>query len=339
MTVTATVVLVVFEGQGARGLLLGNFGSSALVVVGLWVLLAKRFSLRVRIADLGAMFRFGLPMVPADMSVYALQVADRFYLYRGYGRAAAGQYSIALQLATVVFVFVRGFQYAWPPLAYSISSDEEASRLYSLVTTYFVLATGVVVVAAALVGRWLVRLLAQASYFGAHAALPWLALGWALYGLYLVFVVISGRARVTSRNLPAAVAGLAVNIGLLLVLVPASGAGLGIAGAGIALCGAYATMIAVLYGLTRRLYAVGFELRRLATLVALFAVVAVSGELLLPTHGAGGLLARVAWLSWVPATLWACGFFSAKERSQARALAAEARAKIAGLKGSGPAAR
>jgi O-antigen/teichoic acid export membrane protein len=268
-----------------------------------------------------------------------LQVADRFYLYRGYGRAAAGEYSIALQLATVVFVFVRGFQYAWPPLAYSIESDEDASRLYSLVTTYFVLATGVVVVAAALVGRWLVRLLAQASYFGAHAALPWLALGWALYGLYLVFVVIAGRARVTTRNFPAAVAGLAVNVGLLLVLVPASGAGLGIAGAGIALCGAYATMIAVLYGLTRRLYAVGFELRRLATLVALFAVVAVSGELVLPTHGAGGLLARVTWLSWVPAALWACGFFSAKERAQARALAAEARAKIAGLRGSDPAGR
>ena len=31
------------------------------------------------------------------------------------------------KLATVVFVAVRGFQYAWPPLAYSIESDEEAA--------------------------------------------------------------------------------------------------------------------------------------------------------------------------------------------------------------------
>ena len=105
------------------------------------------------------MLRFGVPTVPADASVYALQVVDRLYIFRVYSESAAGLYSIALQLATVVFVAVRGFQYAWPPLAYSIESDGEASRLYSLVTTYYVLATGVVVCGVALLGRWLVRLL------------------------------------------------------------------------------------------------------------------------------------------------------------------------------------
>ena len=43
-------------------------------------------------------------------------------------------------------------------------------------------------------------------FYGPHVALPWLALGWALYGLYLVFVVIAGRARMMIRNLPAAAA-------------------------------------------------------------------------------------------------------------------------------------
>ena len=47
MTVTFTVALVVFADQGARGLLLGNFGASALVVLGLWWVLRRRFSLRV----------------------------------------------------------------------------------------------------------------------------------------------------------------------------------------------------------------------------------------------------------------------------------------------------
>ncbi len=227
MTVTFTVTLVVFAHQGARGLLLGNFGASALVVLGLWFVLRRRVSLRVRRADLGAMLRFGLPTVPADASVYALQVADRFYLFRVYSHTAAGLYAVGVQLATVVFVAVRGFQYAWPPLAYSIESDDEAARLYSLVTTYYVLATGVVVCGVTLLGRWMVRLLAAPDFFGAYSALPWLALGWALYGLYLVFVVIAGRARVTSRNFPAAAAGLVVNVALLLLLVPAAGAGLG----------------------------------------------------------------------------------------------------------------
>jgi O-antigen/teichoic acid export membrane protein len=329
LTVAFTSALVILAHEGARGLLLGNFGASALVVLGLWVLLRRRVSLRVRASDLRAMLRFGLPTVPADASVYALQVADRFYLYRSYSHAAAGDYSVALSLATVVFVIVRGFQYAWPPLAYSIASDAQAARLYSLVTTYFVLATGVVVAGVALLGRWIVRLLAAHPYFGAHTALPWLALGWSLYGVYQVMIVITGRTRATTRNLPAAALGLAVNIALLLVLVPRSGAGLGITGAALALCGAYVAMIAAMRVLTRSLFAVAFDWRRIAQAVAILAAVAVSGELLLSPSGAAGFLTRLAWLALVPALLALTRFFSSQERAGAGAMLAEARRGIA----------
>jgi O-antigen/teichoic acid export membrane protein len=353
LTVAFTVVLVVFADQGARGLLLGNFGASTVVVLGLWWVLRRRWSkrgragvprprseagvsrlrsLRAHIDDLRAMLRFGLPTVPADASVYALQVADRLYLFRAYSTGAAGLYAVAIKLATVVFVAVRGFQYAWPPLAYSIESDEDAARLYSLVTTYYALATGAVVCAVALLGRWMVRLLAAHKYFDAYHALPWLALGWALYGLYLVFVVIAGRARVTSRNFPAAAAGLAVNVTLLLALVPHGGAGLGIEGAGIALCGAYVAMIAVIYWLTRSLFRVGFEWSRLAKLVTILAGVAVSGELLLPTHGLAGFAPRVAWLALVPALLLLTRFFHPHEWTQARALVADGRKRVASFR-------
>jgi O-antigen/teichoic acid export membrane protein len=332
MTVAFTIALVVFADQGARGLLLGNFGASALVVLGLWWMLRRRFSLRVRRNDLRAMLDFGLPTVPADASVYALQVADRFYLFRGVSHGVAGEYSIAVQLATVVFVFVRGFQYAWPPLAYSIDSDADASKLYSIVTTYFVLATGVVVAAVALLGRWMVRLLAEPKYFAAHEALPWLALGWTLYGLYQVMIVITGRARVTQRNLPAAAVGLAVNLVLLFVLVPRSGLDLGLAGAGIALCGAYAAMVALMHLLTRDVFAVDFEWRRLAQLTTIFTAVAVSGELLLPTAGLAGLALRVLWLALIPALLLVTRFFAPHERDRARLLAIDARLRVAAFR-------
>jgi O-antigen/teichoic acid export membrane protein len=184
----------------------------------------------------------------------------------------------------------------------------------------------------ALLGRWMVKLLAAGRYFDAHKALPWLALGWALYGLYLVFVAIAGRARVTSRIFPAAAAGLAVNLALLVLLVPHSGAGLGITGAGIALCGAYATMLLVMYVLTRRLFRVGFEWRRLAQLTAILAGVAASGELLLPDHGLVGLLARVAWLALVPVTLRVTRFFHPHELERARALLADGRRRVAAFR-------
>ncbi|HEX4110320.1 MAG TPA: lipopolysaccharide biosynthesis protein [Solirubrobacteraceae bacterium] len=321
LTVGATVPLVLFGHLQARGLLLGNFGASGVIVVGLWWALRDRVGWRFRWATVRSMLRFGLPTVPADASVYGLQVADRVYLFRVVSHGAAGLYGVAVQLATIVFVAVRGFQYAWPPLAYSITDDDEAARLYSLVTTYYAVATGVVVVAVAVLSRWIVRLLSGPQYYHAYRALPWLALGWALYGLLLVFVVISGRARRTSRNFPAALAGLVANVVLLVTLVPRGGANLGIAGAGIALCGAYLVNLGFMYWLTRDIFRVGFEWSRLARIVAVLGGVAVSGSLLLPTHGIGGLALRVLWLGLMPIGLWVTRVPHEHEIATARRLA------------------
>jgi O-antigen/teichoic acid export membrane protein len=292
LTVALTVVLVVVEDQGARGLVLGNYAASALVLAGLWLTPPWRIGVP-RQADLAPLLRYGLPTVPADASVFALNVVDRSYLLHQSGARSAGLFAISVKLATAVIVAVRGFQAAWPPLAYSVSDDDEARRFYALVTSAYVVVTGLVVTALTLLGRWVVRLLAAPEYGEAHTALPWLALGWALYGLFLVFVVIAGRAKVTTRNFPAALAGLVVNVILLVLLVDP----LGIEGAGIALCGAYAVMLVTIHLLTRRLFAVPFEWGRLARIVAVLGGVALAGELLLPTEGAQGLLLRLAALA------------------------------------------
>jgi O-antigen/teichoic acid export membrane protein len=216
---------------------------------------------------------------------------------------------------------VRAFQYAWPPLAYSVRDDAEASRLYGLVATYYALIAGWVVAGLALEGRWVLRLLTSHAFFDAYRALPWVSLGWAMYGLWVVFLVIAGRAKVTTRNFPAAIVGLAANVVLLVLLVPP----LGIAGAGVALCGAYAVMLVVMHLLTRHAFWVAFEWRRLAQLVAVMGAVSVAGDLLLPTHGAAGFLSRAAAFAAIPALLWATGFASPRERSQVRGLVMRAR--------------
>jgi O-antigen/teichoic acid export membrane protein len=323
LTIAASVVLVVALGEGARGLLLGNYGVSAVVLFGLWWTMRGRLLPRRGAPErLATLLRFGLPTVPAEASVYALSLVDRYYIFHARSQALAGLYSIAIKLAGAVAFIVRAFQYAWPPLAYSVRDDREAARLYGLVTTYYVLISGWAVAGLALLGRWVLRLLAAPAYFGAYRALPWVALGWALYGLWVVFLVIAGRAKVTTRNFPAALAGLAANVVLLVALVPA----LGIAGAGVALCGAYAVMLVVMHLLTRHAFRVAFEWRRLAQVAIVMGAVAVAADLALPTHGAVGLIARVAAFLAIPPALYLTGFAHAEELGQARLVLTRARA-------------
>jgi len=323
LTVALTVLLVVVLDLGADGYVAGNYVASTIVLFGLWLTLHERLGGNVagRHVPLGPLLRFGVPTVPADATVFALNVIDRAYILRTQSAAAAGLFALSVKLATAVILAVRGFQLAWPPLAYSISDDARAKRFYAAVTTWYVVVTGLVVAGLTLLGRQVVRLLAAPDYFAAHEALPWVALGWAMYGLYLVLVTIGGRAGVTTRNFPAALAGVVVNVAVLVALVGP----LGIAGAGIALVAAYAVMLVVLHVLTRKLFAVPFEWGRLAHAVALLAGISVAGNLLLPTAGLDGLALRSLAFAAIPLALLATGFMRPDERAGLRALVEQAR--------------
>ncbi|MCW3013375.1 MAG: hypothetical protein JWO02_467 [Solirubrobacterales bacterium] len=318
LTITLTITLVVGFETGARGYVLGNYGASTVVLLALWFEQRELLGLRLRrpTVPLGPLLAFGGPTIPADATVFALNVIDRAYILRTQSAAAAGVYAVAVKLSTAVIVAVRGFQAAWPPLAYSVVQDTDARRLYAVVTTAYVAVTGIVVAALTLFGRWLVRLLAAPEYFEAHAVLPWVALGWALYGLNLVFITIAGRAKVTTRNFPAALAGVLVNVLVLVALVPS----LGIRGAGIALSSAYVVMIFALYRLTRSLFSVPFEWGRLALLVGVMGGMSVGGELLLGTSGAVAFAERGLVLAAIPLVLLACGVLRPEERAGLKAL-------------------
>ena len=300
LTVSLTVTLVVFLDEGARGYVLGNYVASAIVLVCLWF-----FVLREHIGIprgpllLGPLLRYGAPTIPADAAVFLLNVVDRAYLLRADSPSAAGLYSVAVKLATAVIILVRAFQLAWPPLAYSIVDEQRAQQAYARVTTAYMIVSSLLVAGFTLLGAWLVRLLTAPDFFAANQALPWLALGWALYGLYLVLVTIAGRAKVTVRTLPAAAAGLVVNVGLLIWLVPP----LGVVGAAIALCAAYIAMLVVLFLLTRNVFAVPFEWARLVPLVVIVALFSVLGNELLPSDGIAGLLERSLLLVGIAAAL------------------------------------
>jgi len=316
VTIPLTIWLVVIEGDGANGLLIATYSTVfPFIAYRLW---DERQRLRL-VPDrplLRRMTRFGLPTMPAELSLYALNFIDRIVLVRVSGLAAAGLYALAVKFAQGMNVIARAFQLAWPPLAYSITDDDEARKAYALVFTWFTAVCAFAVTGFWLLGPWIVRLLAAPSYFGAHKALPLLATGIALYALYLVQVVILGRTGRTEFSVPATVAGAIANLALNLALVPP----LGIIGAGLALVASYLLILLITYGLTQRLFAVPYEWGRIALAVGLAAVLSLAGEFGLSDQGLGGFLPRgVLWLAY-PALLTAAGFLTAEERTELRAL-------------------
>jgi O-antigen/teichoic acid export membrane protein len=310
VTIGLTVVLVVGAGEGARGLLVGSYASGAVFVLGLIAFQRRRLSLRFDRELLRRLLRFGLPTMPAEASLYLLNFVDRIIIVRSAGLAEAGLYSLAVKFAQAINVVVRGFQLAWPPLAYSIRDDGEARRVYATIVTLFVAGCAFMVTGMWLFSRWIVRALAAPEFFGSYQAIGLISTAVTLYALYLVLVVILGRTGRTEFNFPAAIAALLTNVVLNLILVPP----LGIVGAGLALVASYLVVLALMYGFTERLFPVPYQWGRLARVALTAAVLVGAGELVMPTSGFAGLLGRAALFAAYPLALFASGFFTPGEK-------------------------
>jgi O-antigen/teichoic acid export membrane protein len=309
-TIALTVVLVVGVGDGARGLLLGSYLVGAAFVLGMILEQRRRLTLRVEVPLLRRLLRFGLPTMPAEVSLYLLNFADRLIIVQVKGVGEAGLYSLAVKFAQAVNVLVRGFQLAWPPLAYSIRDDDEARRTYATVITLFLAVCTWLVVGLWLLAEYLLRFFAAPKFFDAYEVVGLIAAAVTLYALYMVMVVILGRTGRTEYNLPAALAALVTNVALNLILVPP----LGIVGAGLALVASYLVVIALMYWFTQRLFPVPYEWGRLARVLFAAAALVGLGEVVMPAAGLGGLVGRLALALLYPLVLLISGFFTAEER-------------------------
>ncbi len=262
----------------------------------------------------------GCRRCPADASVYALQVADRFYLFRVFSQSAAGAVRDRDQAR---HRRVRGG--ARLPVRVAAAGVLDRERRGGG--------------AAVLAGDHLLRAGDRRRRLrgGAARALDGAAArratntsaptarcrGWRSGGRCTACTSCSSRSpgaraspRATSpRPRPASRS----TSRCWSLLVPHSGAGLGIAGAGIALCGAYVAMLLVMYLLTRSLFKVGFEWLRLAQLTAILAGVAVSGRAAAARPRARGpRAARSRGSRSCPRRCVLTRFFHPHERAQAR---------------------
>ena len=90
VTIPVTVWLVVGEDKGASGLLWGQYATGALFLAGLIVAQRRRLALIPDFPLWRRMLRWGLPTMPAELSLYSLNFIDRVLIVRLVGLGDAG---------------------------------------------------------------------------------------------------------------------------------------------------------------------------------------------------------------------------------------------------------
>ena len=312
VTVVAMVVFVAVFHWHALGLIVGNFtGTLAIYLV---LLGYRRYQLGLEFDRhlLREMNRFGMPLVPSALALWAINFLDRFLLLWLKGKPAVGIYTIGVQISSAIAFLLFAFRTAWPAYAYSIEDDREAKTTYAFVLTYLLFICCWLSAGLGLLAPWVVDLLtSKASYAGAERTVAPLCFSVTAFAAYTVVAIGVGRARRTQFNWVVTGAAAVLNVGLVFLLVPPYG----IFGAALASLVAYVAMFFGMLWNAQRVFPVRYQWRRLGTIAGVSVGLTVFGRALDGPFAVQLLLALSFPLLLLPA-----GFYLPGERARMRAL-------------------
>jgi O-antigen/teichoic acid export membrane protein len=305
VTIGATLVLVVALDKGPVGVIVGNFTGTLLVYALLVSYRREQLGLQFDRGLLREMNRFGLPLVPTALFLWATNFSDRFFLVKLADTEEVGLYSVGVRIASAMALLLTAFRTAWPAFAYSIEDDREARRTYAFVLTYLVLIASWVATGLALLSPWLVDWIAAPAFAESSRVVGPLAFAVVAFAGYVVVAIGVGRARRTQFNWVVTGIAAGVNVTLNLVLIPPYG----MMGAAVATIVAYATMFAGMAWWAQRIYPVPYQWRRVLTAAAV-GVALVAGGKLANANLVVALLLALAY----PLALLPLGFYLPAER-------------------------
>ncbi|MDQ3689785.1 MAG: oligosaccharide flippase family protein [Chloroflexota bacterium] len=287
------VLFVVVLDLGVLGVVMGSLGASIVAaVLGMLVLAGERRpapGLDRRLA--GRMLAFSLPLVPASVAGWTLNLSDRYLVQAFEGREAVGLYSAGYTVGLAINALaVAPFTLAWGAAYWEIARQADARQVIARVLTAFALLASFLALGLAALGTDAIRILLTPAFEPARFITPFSAFAYVLYG---IFTIVSTGLNLESqtRRVPIILGGAAIGSVLLnLVLIPV----LGYLGAAVSTLVSYAVLALAAGMVSQRFYRVPWEIGRVTASLALGMTLAAAA-LLGPDHVAWRLACLVAY--------------------------------------------
>jgi O-antigen/teichoic acid export membrane protein len=145
------IIFIAVLKIGLVGILLSSLISAVLQAVGLSAWLVKAVGLRFNAALLRQMVSFGLPLIFANVAVFTLNFADRFFLKQFQSLEAVGVYAVGYKFGFMLnYLLVQPFYVMWQGRMYAIHDQPNHPKvfgqffvLYSVLLTFAGLALSI----------------------------------------------------------------------------------------------------------------------------------------------------------------------------------------------------
>jgi len=266
----ATIVLVGRLHMGISGALLAVAAGYALVAAATLPFILLRAGMRLRFDIAWNLLSFGLPLVSNVVSIWILQLSDRYLLSRLGSLAQTASYTVAYTLGGIVGVIVLSpFSLAWPTAMFAIAKRDDARSVFRLVFRWYSLFLLFATFGLMLVSMGVLTIFFPPSYYAAVAVIPIVAVSMLFFGIYSYFTVGISIQRKTWYAVLLTTISALINVALNIVLIPLYGS----IGAALSTLIAYTLLAVIAYIVNQRLYPIAFE-------IGLFSIALLAGVVL-----------------------------------------------------------
>jgi O-antigen/teichoic acid export membrane protein len=254
-------LLIKYMGRGVNGVFEANIIVVLIIFILLFPVIKENIAKTISFSLLKKMLYFGIPTIFTIFAMRILDLSDRRIIIHFFDDKSVGEYSVAYSLGMVgIMVFVNSFRTAWQPFFLELKKKPEAKDIFSKVATYYAVFIGLVYLGIVLFRKEIFRFYASQSYdISLSNIVPFVALGYVIFGFYLIMLPGVFFKDKTVFLLVASLTGALINIILNIILVPK----LGIMGAAYTTVIGYFIMFVILYYLSSRIYKIHYELRRI----------------------------------------------------------------------------
>ena len=259
---------VVVLDLGVVGVVLGS-GSSALLSASAGVaLLARegRLGLGLDRGLVRHMLAFSLPLVPASVASWTLNLSDRYLIAAFDGASAVGTYAAGYTVGLAINALaISPFTLAWGAAYWEIAKQADARAVISRVLTGFVALASFAALGLAALATDVFRVLLTPEFEPGRFITPFSAFAYVLYGVFTI-ATTGLNLESQTRRLPLVMGATAVaNVGLNLLLIPM----LGYPGAAISTILSYGLLALIAGRVSQRFYPVPWEIGRVLALLAI----------------------------------------------------------------------
>ncbi|MEM5777466.1 MAG: oligosaccharide flippase family protein [Candidatus Aenigmatarchaeota archaeon] len=218
MAILAILLIFLFK-TGLKSVFFAFLISKNLfTIIGLFMI-KKTISLNFSINTSKKILFYSIPLIPAVLSNWAQNYANRFIILGFLTLSAVGIFGFAARIGSIVLLVDQGFKLAWDPYAIKVMEKEESKEIYPRVLRYYLLIMTLFCSIISLFSKEVVYIFGGQNYLRAIPIGGFIVFGYLWRGSVQIFGLGNLVCKKTYFNTLGFILGSSVNLIVLYLLI------------------------------------------------------------------------------------------------------------------------